>query len=330
MSSMSWTTIESDPGVFTELMELMGTKGVQVEEIYALDEGMLNAMKPVYGLIFLFKWSHGDRDDRPVETDAPGVFFASQIVNNACATQALLSILLNREGEIELGDELTKLKQFTSDFNPEMKGLAISNCEGIRTAHNSFARPEPFAREEKAAGKDDDVYHFISYVPINGSLYELDGLKAGPINLGPCTEEDWLTKIQPVIQQRIDRYSRSEIRFNLLGIIRNRTEVLTQQLAAAQRRKDELEGKAAGSGGGDGADAMEVEGGPDADELKLVQEEIAEVSAKLSFEEEKRKAWRDENIRRKHNYIPFLFNFLKILAEKNQLKPLIAKAQEMA
>lgn len=36
------------------------------------------------------------------------------------------------------------------------------------------------------------LYHFVAFVQKEGCLYELDGRKAFPINLGPSSEETFL------------------------------------------------------------------------------------------------------------------------------------------
>lgn len=305
----TWTTIESDPGVFTELVESFGCKDVQFEEIYTMDAGDLDSLGPVYAFIFLFKWRQGDQDKvagELVASPPPGLFFAKQVITNACATQAILSALLNLDAQdVDIGPNLRQFKDFTKDFPPDLKGVAINNSDLIREAHNSFSRPEPFVGDDKAPTSSEDVYHFITYMNVNGVLYELDGLKDSPISHGACTADNWVSKAVPVIQQRISTYAQSEIHFNMMAIIRNRRQVAESKIAQLEQAK-----------------LTDPNQAPDLDQYIKAQQAIIEA------EKSKFYSWRRENLHRKHNYVPFVLALVKLLAQKNELAPLIAAAKK--
>lgn len=247
-----WLELESDPGLFTLLLEDFGVKGVQVEEIYDLNKPLDSQ---VYGFIFLFRWVEERRSRRKVveqtetfvkdEDVVNNIFFAQQMVPNSCATHALISILLNCPN-IHLGETLQRLKAHTHGMSPENKGWAIGNTPELACAHNSHAMPQAKRRLEKSSGVSTgrftgrgEAFHFVSFVPIGARLYELDGLKPFPIDHGPCNEQDWTDKFRSVIQDRLgitaDEYN--EIRFNLMAVVPDRRLAIQHKLKMLRTNK---------------------------------------------------------------------------------------------
>ncbi|KAA8624275.1 hypothetical protein SMACR_02561 [Sordaria macrospora] len=272
-------------GVFTDLLTNLGVKGVQFEELLSLEPDALAQLHPVYGVIFLFKYPTNEPyrgTDKPLDGTfdydaSERLFFAHQTIQNACGTQALLSVLLNKAdpsvsqegdaGYIDIGDKLRDFREFTIALPAEIRGEALSNSELIRDTHNSFARSSPFIDEtqRRPDEEDGDAFHFIAYSPIGGTLYELDGLQPAPISHGACNPEDFPQKVMDVLQRRIARYDASEIRFNLLAMIRD---------------------------------------------LRIRAREFADEDL-LASEERKREAWRFENALRRHNFVGFAGEILK-------------------
>lgn len=347
--SGDWCTIESDPGVFTSLIESFGVENAQLTELWSLDEDTLSTLVndygKVHGLIFLFKWqSHqtqASSGEQNIESrkpligdDAPSdLFFAKQVTTNACATQAILSVLLNAadpvpdgggdsmeegggsdedaEGNLKLGPTLSSLKSFATALPPDLRGESIGTCEEIRTAHNSFARKEAFLVDEekkRMATEDDDVFHFIAYVPhSDGKVYELDGLQPGPIPVGgggsanDCATDDlsWLALARTAIQDRIDKYAASEIKFNLMALVKDKRMNIQSKIR-----------EMANAGLGE-------------DDPSLQQLQVD-----LMAEAEQRQQWKEENERRRHNYIPFCIELIRALAGTGKLPEFTEEAKE--
>uniref|UniRef100_T1H5L2 Ubiquitin carboxyl-terminal hydrolase n=1 Tax=Megaselia scalaris TaxID=36166 RepID=T1H5L2_MEGSC len=239
-----WLELESDPGLFTLLLEDFGVKKVQVEEVYDLHKTIEG---PVYGFIFLFRWIEERRARRKLvetteifvkdEESVNNIFFAQQVVPNSCATHALLSVLLNCK-DIDLGETLNRLKAHTKSMNPENKGWAIGNTPELACAHNSHAVPLARRKLEKNIGGvstgrySGEAFHFVSFVPINGHLFELDGLKPFPMDHGPWDEsEDWTDKFRRVMSDRLGiSTGEQDIRFSLMAVVPDRRIAISRKL----------------------------------------------------------------------------------------------------
>jgi hypothetical protein len=89
-------------------------------------------------VIFLFKYPTDEKPrnapldgefdyaalESPEDSEGP-VWFAAQTIQNACGTQALLAVLLNKdgaedEGGVDIGPSLREFKEFTSAFPSEV------------------------------------------------------------------------------------------------------------------------------------------------------------------------------------------------------------------
>ncbi|KAG6833171.1 hypothetical protein H0H87_010559 [Tephrocybe sp. NHM501043] len=302
-----FAVIESDPGVFTSLTRNFGVRNIELVELYDIEPWAVDHLKP-HGLIFCFLWRKDTH--RPAEFDDPAaerVWFANQLSEDACASHAILNVLLNCP-DVDIGDELRSFRQDTAKFSPVMKGLAITNSPLIRKAHNSLARPAdirgslnyiatttldeartkakakvtpakrgtkpPPAKRAKTAAsqlspgkaKDnpkpkadededgDEVYHFIGYVPAYGKVWELDGLKSGPLEVGELPllsgasqhTSGWMDIARPALRMKMAKYGGAaeggdNIRFSLLAIVDGVYEQASDVLQLLNRERVALE-----------------------------------------------------------------------------------------
>ncbi len=84
-----------------------------------------------------------------------------------------------------------------------------------------------------------DTYHYVSFVPINGRLFELDGLKEYPIDHGPWAEsEKWTDLFQRTVTQRL--LESQDCLFNLLALVPDPVPQISECLKKLQEEQSEL------------------------------------------------------------------------------------------
>ena len=107
--------------------------------------------------------------------------------------------------------------------------------------------------DDEGAGASQDAYHFIGYVPAHGRVWELDGLRPQPVEVGTLpagAEHAWMDVVRPALRLRMQRQAASgaeeHIRYNLLALVddpylqaSDALEMLKRERGALERRLSE-------------------------------------------------------------------------------------------
>ena len=144
--------------------------------------------------------------------------FIKQIVANACGTMALLHALLNVTGvcggSFPDGTFLHRLSDLANEGKtPEELGQFLNADEELDTVHNLFAL-------RGQSNMDSNTrFHFVAYVNLEGTIWELDGRGSAPLLKGSCSDGDFGIKIAQLLQ----RYTQmdSTTQFSLMALAPN-------------------------------------------------------------------------------------------------------------
>ena len=89
-------------------------------------------------------------------------------------------------------------------------GTCLNGNQTMSASSSSLA-----TASSNSSSSGNEIFHFICFVPINGRLYELDGLRPYPVDHGSLNESNnmenvpfnWTNKFKQIIRQRLNSFN---------------------------------------------------------------------------------------------------------------------------
>ena len=206
----SWLPLESNPDVLNPFIRRLGVPSDwEFTDVFGLDDDLLAMVpQPCAALCLLFpsqNISQAHREAMRAKQPAGGsagtpVFFLQQHdeMGNACGTIAAVHAVANAAaaGNFALqGGPLSGFLDKATPLSITERGLALQHATEMQELSDATAA----SGETEGAGTDDaQGQHFISFVPVAGQLYELDGRTldeqgvAFPVCHGPTSSATFL------------------------------------------------------------------------------------------------------------------------------------------
>lgn len=185
----------------TSLMHKLGlSQDLAFHDVWSIDDPDLLAFipRPAHALLLVFPVSdtyekfrrEDDQNRNDYEGSGPSeeVIWYKQTIGNACGLIGLLHGVSNgaARGRIQEGTDLDILVKKAVDLKPKERAELLEETEALEQAHQAAAATGDTA---PPAAEDNVDLHYVCFVKSkNGHLYEMDGRRKGPIDLGALGE----------------------------------------------------------------------------------------------------------------------------------------------
>ncbi|XP_067137827.1 ubiquitin carboxyl-terminal hydrolase isozyme L3-like [Centruroides vittatus] len=175
--------------------------------------------RPILAVILLFPL--GDKanvEENPIGTlkQDDNVYFLKQTIRNACGTIALIHAVGNNAKSLNLESDsiLSKFLIKTKDETPITRGKILESDMCFSSAHQQYA--------EEGQTQVPDInaevnLHFVTFVHVDGRLYELDGRKESPVDHGTTTPETLLNDACRICEKFMAR-DPSNVNFSVVAL----------------------------------------------------------------------------------------------------------------
>lgn len=187
--------LESNPEVINSYIAKLGlqTNAYSFQELLSLEEWAFEMIpKPVLGIMMLYEESPAQTQFKTAEEatlkpeEVPAnVFYMKQHAINACGSIALFHIIMNAKEKypaiVTPGSFLDKFSEQALGKDSEARADIFKNSSEIMNEHKQAVG------EGQSSSSRSCNSHFISFVPKNGRIYELDGFKKCAVDHGVCS-----------------------------------------------------------------------------------------------------------------------------------------------
>lgn len=209
--------LESNPEIFNNLAQKIGVSPVvQFYDVYSLTDKDLLAFlpQPVFGIILLFPITkeyeqYREQTDKSVEPYAnektDKISWFKQTIGNGCGFYGLLHLVANLPRDLII-ENLMLNKLLLSQLSTTASVQDVATM--VESLEQAIQLDDNFGSQGQTTGPDanDEVtFHFMSFAKgKDGHLYELDGRRKGPVDLGVAQGDNVVD--EPQVIEKIQFY----------------------------------------------------------------------------------------------------------------------------